>query len=226
MLIDPCTILINSRSVRSELFAGCSPDDVKDILKHAGYFFKTYARNEEIFRSGNVSHAGLILTGGADIIMTTSSGRDDILFRKKEGSLIGLSFCITGQRDDLIRYRASSVSELLFIDINHILMTPNTEQYYRRFILNFVSILSSSNNELSRKINILTQKTLKDKLLFFFRDCAKDSSDGKSFVMPFTREQLAQFICSERTSVCRELGIMQDEGLIRIEGKKVILCGN
>ncbi|WP_255358077.1 helix-turn-helix domain-containing protein [Butyrivibrio sp. AE3004] len=46
---------------------------------------------------------------------------------------------------------------------------------------------------------------------------------SSNLTFAFTREQLAQYICSERSSVCRELGRMQDEGLVRVNGNIITL---
>ncbi len=219
-------IVLDSRTIDSVLFKDCNPDDVQKILKHSGYYFKLFSKNEEIYKTGIINHAGIILSGVVDIIQISPYGREELVVRETAGNLIGQSFCMTGQRNDFIHYRASVETEILFIDLVRIIASPNQEIYYTKFLNNLVMMLSNSNIELNRKIRLLTQKTLREKLLLFFREMARDSKDGKSFVLRFTREQLAQYVFSERTSVCRELGHMQDDGLIKIAGRRIFLTAD
>ena len=73
---------------------------------------------------------------------------------------------------------------------------------------------------LNLKIQLLSQPTLRDKLLFYL-NVMHDSQHSRVFTIPFTREKLAQFICADRSAVSRELSRMQREGIITIEGKQI-----
>ena len=73
---------------------------------------------------------------------------------------------------------------------------------------------------LNLKIQLLSQPTLRDKLLFYL-NVMHDSQHSRVFTIPFTREKLAQFICADRSAVSRELSRMQSEGIITIEGKQI-----
>ena len=73
---------------------------------------------------------------------------------------------------------------------------------------------------LNLKIQLLSQPTLRDKLLFYL-NVMHDSQHSHVFTIPFTREKLAQFICADRSAVSRELSRMQREGIITIEGKQI-----
>ena len=53
-----------------------------------------------------------------------------------------------------------------------------------------------------------------------------DASGSNTITLPFNREQLAQYICAERSSVSRELGRMQDDNVIKINGNSITLLQN
>lgn len=133
--------------------------------------------------------------------------------------MTGQAFNITSQKNELTHFRAFTDSEILFLDINQIIDYPCMKSYYTKFIHNITRILATKNIMLTKKIQLLTQKTLRDKLMTFFNQCAVNANSS-TFTVDFSREQLAQFICSERSSVSRELGYMQDDGLISIDGKQ------
>ena len=217
-------IKLDAFEIESPLFSGCSPEEVQKILTHAGYSFRKYNKGENIYRPGDsIERCGLILGGSVDVIQVTASGREELVVREKAGELIGQAFCITGTRNSFIHFRASDEVTLLFFELRRILQTPNSQNYYIKFIMNISTIMATSNIELNRKIRILTQKTLRDKLLLFFKEISRNNQDSPVIRIPYTREQIGSFVCADRASVCRELGKMQDDGLIRLNGRRLIL---
>ena len=217
-------IKLDAFEVESELFNNCTPEEVYKIMRHASYSIRKFEKGQDIYAPGSsIDQCGLILGGIVDIIQITPSGREELVVRESSGELIGQAFCITGRKNSFIFFRASTDVKILFFGLRRLLMTPNGDSYYVKFISNISSILASTNIGLNRKIRILTQKTLRDKLWLFFRELAKQNGDTNHFRLNFTREQIASYVCSERSSVCRELGRMQDDGLIRLSGKNVTL---
>ena len=43
------------------------------------------------------------------------------------------------------------------------------------------------------------------------------------FELPFTRQEMADFLCVERSAMCAEMSSMQKEGVIRFKGREVEL---
>ena len=73
---------------------------------------------------------------------------------------------------------------------------------------------------LNMKIRLLTQPTLRSKLLLYLR-LMQNTLQCNSFTLPFTREKLAQFISADRSAVSRELSRMNAEKIIKIKGKTI-----
>jgi len=65
---------------------------------------------------------------------------------------------------------------------------------------------------LNRTIEILSKRTTRDKLLCFF-DYQRGAA--KQFAIPFNREEMANYLCVDRSAMSNELCKMRDEGLIR-----------
>ena len=86
---------------------------------------------------------------------------------------------------------------------------------YRCIILkNILDIMANSNVRQLYKIEILSRKSLRDRIILYLAYQAKKSSSN-SFQIPFNREEMATFLCVERSALSRELGRMQKEGLIQ-----------
>ncbi len=207
--------------LKSELFDGFTEEEALLLLSHSGYKIRTYSKNNEINGPDDIiEETGIILLGTVDVIQISPLGKEEIVAREHEGEMIGQAFNITLESNTFAHFRAATNAELLFINLHQILTTPNSMSYYIKFVNNITKILASTNIQLNKKIQLLTQKTLRDKLMIFFEQCAS-KANSKTFTLNFNREQLAQYICSERSSVSRELGYMQDEGLIAVCGKEI-----
>ena len=70
-----------------------------------------------------------------------------------------------------------------------------------------------------------TSKSIRGRLLSYFSDCAKKEG-SYSFTIPFNRQQLADYLGVDRSTMCNELSKMQREGLIRYERNSFTLREN
>jgi CRP-like cAMP-binding protein len=74
-----------------------------------------------------------------------------------------------------------------------------------------LKLLAKKNLMLNQKIEILSKRTTKDKLTCYF-DFIRGAA--KRFTIPFNREELARYLCVDRSAMSSELCKMRDEGLI------------
>ena len=76
-----------------------------------------------------------------------------------------------------------------------------------------VYVLAERNYKLTQKMDHLTQKTTREKLLSYFSEQALES--GRSdFDIPLDRQQLADYLSVDRSAMSTELGKMKKDGLI------------
>ncbi len=73
-------------------------------------------------------------------------------------------------------------------------------------------MISKRNSILNDKIDIIGQKTTRDKILALLETY---KSDEKIFSIPYSREEMAKFLCVDRSAMSRELCKMRDEGILR-----------
>ena len=208
---------------KARLFQNFTDDELLLLLENSDYYLKECKKGTELYPPDSaISHAGIILSGEVDVLHISVTGDEEIVGRNTDGDIVGPAFCITGMTNNLSHYRVIRNSKILFLNINSLLLNPVNKSYYTKFVTNITTILARNNIILNRKIQLLTQKSLRKKLLTYFIQLSKER-DNKAFTLSFTREQLAQYVCSERSSVCRELGKMQDDGLIKVDGNLITL---
>ena len=66
---------------------------------------------------------------------------------------------------------------------------------------------------LNQKIDLLTLKGMREKLINYLVNFSSHVN-SLQFTLPFNRNELAEFLNVSRTSMCRELGRMKEDGLI------------
>ena len=87
---------------------------------------------------------------------------------------------------------------------------------------NLIKLLSDQLNRSNQRIELLTQRTTRDKLLGYFRNQV-GSKSNKSFTMPITYTELASYLSVDRSSMTREITYLKEDGLIKTNGRKITL---
>ena len=108
---------------------------------------------------------------------------------------------------------------MLLLDINLMLRTCNKAcQFHQRLISNLLKIIATKNMILTRKMSYITHKTIRGRLLAFLEDQA-ERAKSNIFEIPFNRNELADYLCVDRSAMSRELGRMKKEGLLDFDRK-------
>lgn len=224
---------------RNEIFQGIPQEVIFDILNTNLSHIKNFPAGKIIHEIGQpMNHMGIVLEGTIDIVHPSASGHDTIVSRILPGGIFGESFSCAESTNLFNEIRSVSASTVLFLNVHAIFQqlwrnrsylevsseTPNRllACYHLKLIENILGTLARVNVWLNTKILILNQKTLRDKILTYFETLAVKNNSNE-FMLPFNREQLASFLGSERSSLCRELSKMQEEGILKINKDYVVM---
>ena len=88
-----------------------------------------------------------------------------------------------------------------------------------RLLQNLLGIISDKYFALDRRIELLMQHSLRARVLHYLTHDAQRAQDG-SLLVPFTRAAWAQYLGCDRAALCRELGRMQKDGVLRMEKRR------
>ncbi len=126
-------------------------------------------------------------------------------------------FACCHQPAGVFEYRCVKDSELLFMDIPKACTEKRQckQTYKYKLMENLMSIIAEENIFLNKKILILSQKKLRDKLLTYIKMLQQKNSP--EIWIPFNRQDLANFVGADRSAVSRELMRMQKDNLIEIK---------
>ncbi|ADK83143.1 Crp/Fnr family transcriptional regulator [Sediminispirochaeta smaragdinae] len=170
--------------------------------------------------------AAIILKGSVDISQINRDGHLILISRMGKGDLIAEAFVCSASSNDFLDIRSSSDTILLLLALPS---KENRKQrdcpYYNVILRNLVRDLAEKAVVLNKKVQLLGQRTLKDKLLLFFENLSREQK-SRTVHLTFTREVLASLVSADRSSVCRELSRMQQAGLILIHKNTIKLLEN
>ena len=198
----------------NQLFQQIAYSDFKPMLDCLSARKSTFKKGDLILLSGDsVSFLGLILSGGIKITKEDMNGNVTILTKLSASELFGEVFACAEISHSPVTVEAIEETEVLFFDYSKIVVScTNACRFHTRLIKNMLKLLAQKNLLLNQKIEILSKRTTREKLLCFF-DFQKGAAN--EFTIPFTREEMASYLCVDRSGMSRELCKMRDEGLIR-----------
>ena len=105
-------------------------------------------------------------------------------------------------------------STVFFFDMDKILtVCPSACRFHSLLVKNLFYAISSKNRSLVQKLEHITKRSTREKLISYLSDEAKRSGSC-SFAIPFNRQQLAAFLSVDRSAMSNELCRMRDEGLL------------
>ena len=92
----------------------------------------------------------------------------------------------------------------------------------RRLLINLTQILAGKNLFLTKKMEHLTQRTTRQKLLSYLSDVQRRAGSA-AFDIPFDRQELADFLAVDRSAMSAELSKLRREGVLEYRKNHFLL---
>ena len=116
--------------------------------------------------------------------------------------------------NDVVAVEDSSV---IFFDVKRILTTCSSAcRFHNMIVQNMFFAISDKNRKLVQKLGHMSGRTTRAKLISYLSEEAKRQGSS-TFTVPFNRQQLADYLCVDRSAMSNELCKMRDEGMIKFE---------
>ena len=203
------------KELNSPLFAHISKENLKAMLNCIGYHIGTYSKGEIVaFEEENIRHIGILLSGRVDMVKEDLWGNRTVLVRMRKDELFGETFACGAETESVVNFEVGEDAKILFIPFERAMHTCNlTCRFHHRLIENMVGIIAAKNRDLMRKVEVVSKRTLREKILAYLAIHAQQS-DAKYFEIPLGRVEWAEYLCVDRSALTRELSKMRDDGLI------------
>lgn len=203
------------------LFAGIDEADIITMLDCLNAKEVGTKKNEVVFAAGDrPEYVGIVLDGSVHIVQEDYWGNRMILAAIEVGGIFGEAFSCAEAAALPVSVLVHDSGAVLLIDCRKILTTCSSAcLFHARLIRNLMKILANKNIALTRKMEHVTKKTTRDKVLSYLSECALTEGTN-SFTIPFNRQELADYLSVERSALSNTLCKMRDEGSIWFEKNK------
>lgn len=198
----------------NDLFSDFSETLIRDlILPH---------RQIQEYRKGvlviapqqKVNRFGIVLTGKIHLMHIFSEGNYSLMFSLGPGELLGADLIFT--RSQLSPYHAMATTDTRVVYFPGPLVTQPgmlPEKYQLALSQRLAAWISTMNMKKEYRLAILSQNGLRERITTYLTMQAS-RRQKTAFSIPYSREELAAFLCVNRSALSHELSRMQQEGLI------------
>lgn len=163
---------------------------------------------------------GILKSGSAETVSVDEFGNRTILETLTAGNVFGWPLSAV-YRDDSLMVVCEKPCSVLFIHYQHIIKRCEKAcEHHSRLVENLLRMMSEKNAYLGFRVKVLSGRSIREKLLCYFRFMAAEN-DGNAFQLPFSMSSLADYICCDRSAMMRELKKMREEGLIRVDRRRI-----
>lgn len=200
----------------SPLFQGVDDNDLEAMLSCLGATERKYRKNDVILLAGTrVTSVGILIDGNAQITRDDAEGNRAILSELEKSDLFAEAYVAAGSMEVPITVIATSDCRIIWIPFNKIVGTcSNACGFHKTLVQNMMRVIAVKNIWMNEKMRILSCKTTKEKLMTYLSDYSERVGKNK-FRIPFSRNELADFLSVDRSAMSRELGKLRDEGYLK-----------
>lgn len=204
-----------------ELFNNISELDKAKILSDLEVQTLIFKKNKIILsniREENI--IGVVLDGYLQIVKNNYNGTKTIIEDLKRNSIFTTKASFISNNEYNIITKEDS--KIVLIDFESVLNHVKNENYFIIFLKNLLKIMSDKNEESNERVQILSNSSIRNKLLSYFKIMSKRSK-SKIIYLPFNFTDLADYLAINRSAMTRELKLLKEEGFIEINNKKIKL---
>ena len=206
------------------LFRGLEDTEITSLLNCLDATERSYKKSEVLLSEGSITeNIGIVLSGKAVIFCNDIWGNTSILGHVAPGSVFAEVYaCIPGE-PMLVTVSAVEDTSILFMNVGRVLATcTNACPFHTRLVRNLLTVCAYRSLQLSQRIQHTSFKSIRGRLMSYFSECAKRAGSN-SFLIPYNRQQLADYLNVDRSTMCNELSKMQRDGIIEYEKNRFLL---
>lgn len=231
----------------SPLFVGTDVSSLEKISLHTR--LRQYTKGEILAHEGSTcTSVSVILSGSVSMQKISSGGEFATIALLNEGDFFGEEIIFSSHNTYSSTLEASTNTLVAYISRDYINSLMNENPVIKD---NFLRVLSDRIKNQNRRIELLSQKTLREKIAYYLIDLynqqrseAEEEIYDKGFccdecqktcdcrnrvirkkvILPVSKEVVAKYLAMPRPSFSRELIAMEKDGLIKVDGRGIFLC--
>lgn len=164
----------------------------------------------------------VLIEGEAQLITYDSDGNKKILYYYKKNDIFGEALFKVYMNKELFVLAKKTCKVLFFPYDTAENCTEPSCIFHLELLRNLPDLILNSIAEQNFRMILLTYKGVRDKLLTYFNYLSIQKA-SKSFELPFSLTDLADYLMIERTAMMREFKRLKDENIIKKDKNKITL---
>lgn len=198
------------------IFKDFSIDEIIEIFSVVSFYENNYKKNDVILAENTkVEYFGIITNGRIAVSNFDYFGNRNILNVFEKGDSFGEALVSLEMKipHEIISLTSSSVIWIEYSSLSN-------SQYYQKILNNLLNIISTKNLILNKKLQILSKRTTREKILEYLSTQKKLLSIDSNFEINLNRNEMADYLALDRSNLSRELGKLKKEGIIDFKKNK------
>ena len=200
------------------LFRDVSVEEVERFIVSTGASVKRYAKNTRILKAyepnGNI---GVIVEGQAQVIAEDRFGNESIGHNLERGAMMGSASAILPEFQSNNNTSIETLTDVIVLWVSYrslLVAGPKLGRTHGLVMRNLLEAFCSKNVMMMEKIQLLSQKTLRERLIVYLLQ--REGRCSSERVKVPGRVQLAKEIECNRSALTREIAAMKDEGILLV----------
>lgn len=199
----------------TELFSGIKTLEMRAMLGCLGAQVKTFEKGNLLISPGQpLDSLVIMLEGQAHIVQYDLDGERFIRGDLAVGDCFGDTTVCARQATTDLGLEARTATKVLVVKYQRVVTQCSSAcQFHARLIQNLLKVMATHSLQQAQQLDVLSQKTLREKLWYFLRSVSDDKREAE-FIVPFSRAELAAYLRCDRSALSREISNMVAEGFI------------
>lgn len=205
--------------MQNPLFAGIERGELVSLMHCLAAKVSQVHKGEPVFLEGDrAGFIGFVLDGSVQVVHDDFYGNRSLLAVSETGELFAEAFACAGVNTMPVSGYALVDSKILWLECKKMLtVCTNACSFHNILVKNLLQVLAQKNLLLNRKIQFMSQKNTREKLMAYLTDQAKQKGT-REFTIPLNRQALADFLGVERSAMSAELSKLRDQGILETRG--------
>ena len=209
------------------LFSGIQAEELPSFFHCLNVRMESFQKGDPVFLEGDpAGFIGLVLEGAVQIVRDDLYGNRSLLTVAEQGEIFAETFVCANVEVMPLSALAVRDSKVMWMELQRMLtVCSNACGFHTTMVKNLLHQVAQKNLLLSRKVQIMSQKTTKEKLMTYLLDYAKQKNSPE-FTIPLDRQALADFLGVERSAMSAELSKLRKAGILECKGSRFRLLSS
>lgn len=205
--------------MRHPLFSGISLENLRSLLGCLAARIEEFPKGAPVFLEGDpAGFIGFVLEGSVQIVRDDFYGNRSLYMQAAKGDSFAEAFACANVKVMPLSGFAVQDTKIMWLECARMLtVCSNACGFHNMLVKNLLQEVSQKNLLLSRKVQFMSQKTTKEKLMAYLLDQAKQKQSAE-FTIPLDRQALADFLGVERSAMSAELSKLRKDGVLDSKG--------